>query len=548
MGLRFGFDFNRVRVHTDERAAESARAVDASAYTVGQHIAFASGRFAPTTATGSRLLAHELTHTLQQRGASSPNGSEALEVGPINDAYEAEAEEGALPRAKGSTVRAAERRVTGLRLQRAPPAGTVDVEVEQTPEPPGVKLPQFSSAALAAVGGTPYATILPGYSQAGDTCGAASLVSALIIWDREHWKPAEPNSRVVTACNIILTEFVRRGSAAVQGWAAHPTPEARRIAASIQGATVTDVYEAVRIKFIKDLSNIRDTGRQPGAKISESDYQIVGSALYFLWNLGGPNGLMPAAIDGIQNALGLAENKPGTSTNVQSMADLFSNSIVTGLQPDQIAQADWFTKTGQQHSFLIGRLQSGEWFLSDQGPQPAAEFRAPLLALLQRKVSDAARSGSYWLYSGTVADYMAAGRPIPGWLGVKLLAPETGVESKAEDLISSGAFLGEVDAGLLTMGDRITRDAFIARAYTLTDAQARFPMSSRGGGVIVEVPKGVFNLYSTSGVSQSNVAETSLDADDSKDGVLFREKPTFSHAWLILGTSGGAHGSWFSVF
>ena len=65
MEARFGHDFSRVRVHTDDRAAESARAVRALAYTVGQDIVFGRGQFAPTPA-GRRLLAHELAHTIQQ--------------------------------------------------------------------------------------------------------------------------------------------------------------------------------------------------------------------------------------------------------------------------------------------------------------------------------------------------------------------------------------------------------------------------------------------------------------------------------------------------
>ena len=68
MEARFGHDFSRVRVHTDARADESARGVNAVAYTVGQRIAFASGAYAPGTPVGRRLLAHELTHVLQQRG------------------------------------------------------------------------------------------------------------------------------------------------------------------------------------------------------------------------------------------------------------------------------------------------------------------------------------------------------------------------------------------------------------------------------------------------------------------------------------------------
>jgi hypothetical protein len=68
MEARFGEDFGRVRVHADSAAAHSARALDARAYTVGQDIVFAAGQYAPETRGGQHLLAHELTHTLQQAG------------------------------------------------------------------------------------------------------------------------------------------------------------------------------------------------------------------------------------------------------------------------------------------------------------------------------------------------------------------------------------------------------------------------------------------------------------------------------------------------
>jgi hypothetical protein len=74
---RFGRDFSGVRVHTDSRAAESARAVDALAYTVGNKVVFGRGRYQPRTDEGRELLAHELTHTVQQ--SSSPD----LLSGPI---------------------------------------------------------------------------------------------------------------------------------------------------------------------------------------------------------------------------------------------------------------------------------------------------------------------------------------------------------------------------------------------------------------------------------------------------------------------------------
>ncbi len=66
MEPRFGHDFSRVRVHTDTSAMELARLVDALAYTVGHHVVFGSGRYAPQSLSGGRLLAHELTHVVQQ--------------------------------------------------------------------------------------------------------------------------------------------------------------------------------------------------------------------------------------------------------------------------------------------------------------------------------------------------------------------------------------------------------------------------------------------------------------------------------------------------
>lgn len=74
MEARFGHDFSQVRIHTDAQAAESTQAVNALAYTVGQDIAFGAGQYAPGTKAGSRLLAHELAHVVQQAGVAGPTG------------------------------------------------------------------------------------------------------------------------------------------------------------------------------------------------------------------------------------------------------------------------------------------------------------------------------------------------------------------------------------------------------------------------------------------------------------------------------------------
>ena len=65
---RFGRDFSQVRMHTDTHAAESARMVNARAFTVGRNVVFGAGQYAPGASEGRRLMAHELTHVVQQSG------------------------------------------------------------------------------------------------------------------------------------------------------------------------------------------------------------------------------------------------------------------------------------------------------------------------------------------------------------------------------------------------------------------------------------------------------------------------------------------------
>jgi outer membrane protein OmpA-like peptidoglycan-associated protein len=89
MEPRFGHAFSHVRVHTDAKAAESAGAVNALAYTVGPDIVFGTGQYAPRTNQGRSLLAHELVHVIQQRDSHTIPGR--LAIGTSNDAREQEA-------------------------------------------------------------------------------------------------------------------------------------------------------------------------------------------------------------------------------------------------------------------------------------------------------------------------------------------------------------------------------------------------------------------------------------------------------------------------
>ncbi len=85
MESRFGQDFGHVRVHTGGASADSARSINSLAYTVGSDIVFGDGQYAPQTSEGRRLLAHELTHTVQQGGGIgrapvSPNPSSGVSI------------------------------------------------------------------------------------------------------------------------------------------------------------------------------------------------------------------------------------------------------------------------------------------------------------------------------------------------------------------------------------------------------------------------------------------------------------------------------------
>jgi len=94
MEPRFGHDFSQVRVHTDAKASESARAVNALAYTVGRDMILGARQYAPKTGEGRRLLAHELAHTIQQghSGAFGVRIENSMSENTLNDKCEHQAD------------------------------------------------------------------------------------------------------------------------------------------------------------------------------------------------------------------------------------------------------------------------------------------------------------------------------------------------------------------------------------------------------------------------------------------------------------------------
>ena len=104
MEARFGHSFTDVRVHTDEAAARSAEAIHAHAYTFGRHVVMGAGRWQPHTPAGRKLLAHELTHVVQQSGSNS-SPSQATSISNPHDPAEHEAEHRSDETVRGRAIR-----------------------------------------------------------------------------------------------------------------------------------------------------------------------------------------------------------------------------------------------------------------------------------------------------------------------------------------------------------------------------------------------------------------------------------------------------------
>ncbi|HEU0015940.1 MAG TPA: DUF4157 domain-containing protein [Longimicrobium sp.] len=154
---RFGHSFADVRVHTDSRAAESAAAVGARAYTVGRDVVFGAGGYAPASGEGRRLLAHELAHVVQQRGVPAAL-QPRLEVGSSDAPEEREAEAAAATVVRMTPIpRLAALRTASTVIQRQ-----AAVPVELVPASPddaewrkehGIDLPTVSEETWRLIGG-----------------------------------------------------------------------------------------------------------------------------------------------------------------------------------------------------------------------------------------------------------------------------------------------------------------------------------------------------------------------------------------------------------
>ena len=167
---RFGHDFSQVRVHTNAKAAESARAVNALAYTVGRDVVFGTSHYAPQTVSGLRLLAHELTHVLQQ-GLSHPTSGN-LTIASSTSAEEGSAEQTSHEVLTGRRVGPVPTSMPSIQRRAAPYIKKVTVHLT----PPQSADLEWEGTAPADAPGSDHFTVSTGkgYSNPGDPSGTCT--------------------------------------------------------------------------------------------------------------------------------------------------------------------------------------------------------------------------------------------------------------------------------------------------------------------------------------------------------------------------------------
>lgn len=197
LGEAFGTDVSHVRIHADEGAAQAAAALSAHAYTIGQDVYFAAGRYAPTDASGFHLLAHEVAHTVQHRAGTAAARHFKLDVSTPGDTAEIEAERAADSAASGQPFQISGA-APAIHRDAAPP------DTATPPQPAGAPLPATAPPvpATTPAGGTaPAAT--------GAPAPASDQVTA--SWSID-WKSKATKGAVTSQNNVRTGKDAAYGS------------------------------------------------------------------------------------------------------------------------------------------------------------------------------------------------------------------------------------------------------------------------------------------------------------------------------------------------
>lgn len=197
MEPRFGHDFSQVRVHANAKAAESARAVNALAYTAGREVVFGKGQYAPHTRDGQRLIAHELTHVVQQQSTAR---SDILRV---DDSGEAQAERAAAHAVDGGVAEMSAFNAIAS-LQRKVRVLDADKDI---PNPTGKGIVQTNAATAQDYLNT---LCSDGNVKVDGKSGAVKLNKGFCDWPAEGIKPAvlsKTKSGCAWLCTIVGSKY-----------------------------------------------------------------------------------------------------------------------------------------------------------------------------------------------------------------------------------------------------------------------------------------------------------------------------------------------------
>jgi hypothetical protein len=236
---KFGHSFADVRVHDDQETAAASRTVGAAAYSVGRHIAFASGRYEPHTAAGRRLLGHELAHVVQQRAARLSD--DGLRISDPGDAREAAAA-------------GAARRTPG------PVLGAVSEQLVQRQLDPAWQQPSTPPAARGPV-------------QPAGPAEVAEHQDALRQFSREksEWEAERARRRILAASSAMA-----RQARAVLAAPEDERAALREVAHGLQKELAVALRVGVTAleKYVSDLESRRASGEPVAAEIATARREI----------------------------------------------------------------------------------------------------------------------------------------------------------------------------------------------------------------------------------------------------------------------------------
>ncbi len=315
---------------------------------------------------------------------------------------------------------------------------------------------------------------LPGHSQheQTNTCATASLVTAVMVWAQ-----TDPKA-MVDLLDTLMLETER--------------------------STIERVVEH-RELFLADLDRLRTIALSPQPVWTEPDYQRIAE---FWWMLSGG-----AAGGGLSHTmLGKSLDITGLESDVSAarggILDVLTSGTMADLQPGQAARL-----TSELHAVTVGRFADGRWYFNDQGYRPPAEFVADTLAGLIDALNAAADAGTYEMAGETTN------------VTLEVLSGPEGMADKLEQVLPVGTALGEVDAGLTTLGQTLTAMRHDSRHHDRSAALAAANALAPGAGaVIVEAPVGAYAVYETNTISTANREAATLDPKGG--GWLYRNDAT----------------------